>query len=394
MNTKFLRLCITFILFVSSLFGQTAPLLIADAVVLPRDTSVSAKLVAALHDFLLQTGKPNSENTLVLPDDLPAMSALLDEMKDLEKEMRRKDTIFYKPYLTNLVCLSDTQYLAQIAYMGLIKENPALRASFTFCIRKREGRFCFYAPLQHNTASWKKQVIGSATVYYKEVLDKAKAMAYFKMVADYDKKLDAPVTPADFYCADNFHEVLQLIGVDYKSDYNGYARNSITVKEKGKMLTVNGVLTSGFREFDPHDLWHARLHQVIPVSIINRPVDEGTAYLYGGSWGLSWAEIVTRFMTFVKANPGADWLSLYNESRNFDEKGKFPLSVDFMINALLVQKIEREKGFAAVKELLSCGKKEDGNEHYFTALEKITGISKAGFNKEIQALIDAAPNPH
>jgi len=85
--------------------------------------------------------------------------------------------------------------------------------------------------------------------------------------------------------------------------------------------------------------------------------------------------------------PNADWVALYNESKNFDPKSEHPLNVDFVINALLVNKIEKEKGFRAVLDLLRCGKKEEGNENYFRALEKITGISKLGFNKEVKEFI-------
>ncbi len=51
------------------------------------------------------------------------------------------------------------------------------------------------------------------------------------MVADYDKRLLAPNQAIDFYCAGNFRESLQLLGIDYKSDFNGYAHNSETAKE-------------------------------------------------------------------------------------------------------------------------------------------------------------------
>jgi len=129
---------------------------------------------------------------------------------------------------------------------------------------------------------------------------------------------------------------------------------------------------------------------VLSVSIINRPVDEGSAYLYGGSWGMTWKEILTKFKPFVATNPSADWLSLYNESKNFSDNPKYPLNVDFIINALLIEKIENEKGFSAVIELLSCGKKEKGNENYFKALERITGITKDTFNNQISTIISKA----
>jgi len=44
----------------------------------------------------------------------------------------------------------------------------------------------------------------------------------------------------------------------------------------------------------------------------------------------------------------------------------------------------------AVKELLTCGKYEKGNEDYFKALEKLTGINRANFNEKVWALIKAS----
>jgi hypothetical protein len=49
--------------------------------------------------------------------------------------------------------------------------------------------------------------------------------------------------------------------------------------------------------------------------------------------------------------------------------------------------MERDKGFAVIMELLSCGKKEADNANYFKALEKITGISKSDFNSTVVRLI-------
>ena len=389
MNVKSLCLGVMTTLITSISFGQTNSLVVPPNILLPRDTIVKNQLIASLNDFLSQTKKPNKENSLVLSSELLQTSVLLDEMKDLGKSNKFKDENFYKPYLTNATQLTDNNFLIQLSYIGVNEGLPFLRASFALIADKKGTQFYFHSPLKQNTASWKIKKFGNTNVYFKNSLNSAKAKSYFKMVADYDKRLSAPDLQTDFYCADNFHEVLQLIGIDYKSDFNGYAHNSETAKENDYNLNVNGTLTSEFAKFDPHDLWHDRLHNVLSTDIINRPVDEGTAYLYGGSWGISWSDILGKFKTYATENPNADWISLYNESKNFDEKGKFPLNVDFVINALVVQKIEKEKGFSSVIELLSCGKKEKGNENYFKALEKITGISKSNFNDNIWKLIKA-----
>lgn len=55
----------------------------------------------------------------------------------------------------------------------------------------------------------------------------------------------------------------------------------------------------------------------------------------------------------------------------------------------MVKKIEKEKGFAGVWELLNVGPSEKGNEKYYTTLKKLTGITKSNYNKEIWKLINA-----
>jgi len=148
-------------------------------------------------------------------------------------------------------------------------------------------------------------------------------------------------------------------------------------------------MTAAAMNFDPHDLWHERLHGVFSTTVINRPVDEGCAYLYGGSWGISWGEILRRFKVKLAANSKADWLSLYESFYNFGDSQEKHLIASYVINALLVQKIEREKGFAGVMELLSCGKYKKGNENYFKALDKIAGVNRSNFNDEVWKLVKA-----
>lgn len=67
--------------------------------------------------------------------------------------------------------------------------------------------------------------------------------------------------------------------------------------------------------------------------------------------------------------------------------GEFENSADYIVNALLIQKIEKEKGFEGVWELLTIGPVENGNEKYYEVLEKLTGITRATYNEQIWLLI-------
>ena len=327
-------LTIAFTIFIAStVAGQSNPIIIPNNIFLPKDSIVKKQLISDLNGFLSQKEKPNNQNTFVLKTELLETSILLDEMKGMEKNPILNVDTFYKAYLTNVLKLNDSSFKIQFAYLGMNERVPSLRANFTIIAQKRGSQFYFHSPLIQNTSNWKNQVIGSTTVYYKSNMNTVKANECFTLTDEFDKKLNVSILPTRFYCCDHFNEALQLMGVDYKSDYNGKSYSSSTAKENNTNLVLNGILTSDFTPFDPHDLWHSRLHQVLSTSIINKPVDEGTAYLYGGSWGLTWQEILTKFKIYAASNADADWIVLYNESKNFDEKAKYPLNVDMVINA-------------------------------------------------------------
>lgn len=386
MNIKMIRFAIALILASFTTIVHAQSIVIQSNIRLPQDTALRALLINSLNGFLGQKEMPNKENKFVLKEDLPETSDLLDEMKAIEQNGSAKD--FFKPYLNNVVELDGNHFIIQLSYLGIVESAPVLRASFQL-IAKREGtKFDFSSPLKQNTIAWKSKKYNRLTVHYKDTLNSAAAKAYQRQVDFYDARLRAPHLPIEFYYCDDLTEALQLLGVEYKSDYNGSKNNSLSSHENNEVLVLNAGYSDRSR-FDPHDLWHERLRLVMKSEVINRPVDEGCAYLYGGSWGYTWQEIIARFKKYASENLNADWLSQYTESKVFDGKEK-PMYVPYVLNALIVQKMEQEKGFPAVLELLGCGKREKGDENYFNALEKTTGISKADFNTSMAELIKSA----
>ena len=350
------------------------------------DSLTKKQLFTALNAFLVAKEGPNKENKFVLKQDLLAMSALLDEMKGVDKNVKLKDNNYYRSYLTNIVDLGKNTFLVQVSYIGINDKAAVLRASFRFIARKQDTSFFFSSLLEQNTLTWKTKRLSNITFHFKDTLDQNEAKDYLKFVDLCDKKLDVKPEQIEYYICDIFPEALQVLGVDYKSDYSGVKYDDITSHENHATLEISGGYTESQR-FDRHDLWHDRLHMVLSVDSINRPVDEGCAYLYGGSWGKTWPEVLALFKKYVADHPDADWLKLYGESTNFYTEGQKTFKVDYILNALIVQKIDREKGFAPVKELLSCGKREPGDENYFKVLEKVVGITKANFNEAVWGLV-------
>lgn len=385
MQNTLLTLTAAIMLTLLSVTSSAQMLVISDDISLPEDSLIKDQLISSLNGLLVQKEQPAGKNEFILKEALLETSALMDEVKEMEQNIKLKDTAFYKCYLTNAVRLNEDSFLVQLCYMGVVAGTPVLRAAFKLLAKKEGDRFYFYSPLKQNTAAWKSKIINHTTYYFKDTLNTTDVKEYQKTVNIYDHKLKAPVTPTNFYYCDHLTEALQLIGVDYKLDYNGRKNDNLTAHENNVSLIMNGWTSNKYR-FDPHDLWHDRLRTVLSNEVINRPVDEGCAYLYGGSWGLTWTEVLTSFLKYSTAHPRADWVGLYKTSENYTNGDK-PLKICNAINALVVQNIEKEKSFGEVMSLLGCGAQQTGDTNYFSALEKTTGINQANFNKYVWNLL-------
>ena len=97
--------------------------------------------------------------------------------------------------------------------------------------------------------------------------------------------------------------------------------------------------------------------------------------------------IFKSFKEQIASNKNTNWKEIKEKRVSF-KTGNYPNSADYIVNALLVKKIEKEKGFAGVWELLNVGPFEKGNEKYYKTLEKLTGITKANYNEKIWELIN------
>jgi hypothetical protein len=374
----------------ASFFGysQTNTLRVDPNIALPKDSVESKNLITSLNDFLLSAQKPNEENKFVFESEKIETFIQLDEIYGIGKKGKYEGDYFYKPYLTNVVHLKDKNYLIQVSYIGINENRATLRASFEFIAHANANTFTFSSPLVRNTKKWKVLKVGNAVFHYQYEINKKKVNEYVQLTTTFDQKLNAPYKSTDYYCTDDMFEMQKLVGVEYKSDYNGRTEGVWKSTYGDRELFVLGNKSSTFNEFDPHDTWHNRLYSVTSRNRINRPVDEGCAYFYGGgSWGISWKDVFEKFKEKVASNKNADWKEYKEKPLNFNTPEIY-LYADYVVNALLVKKIEKEKGFAGVWELLNVGPFEKGNEKYYQTLEKLTGITKANYNEKIWELVN------
>lgn len=274
----------------------------------------------------------------------------------------------------------------QLGSLGVAPDGqPVLRATCELLARRAApgGRFTFASPLRARTQAWRSTRFGACTFRYATALDRKAAATYAHYLADFDRRLHGSDWPTEVFCCADLPEALRLAGISYKADYSGYAHSSLSARANHHLL----VLDATANRFDPHDLWHQRLRNVVPDATINKAVDEGCAFRYAGSWGLTWPQILSEFKAWAATQPNPDWLRLYQDKVNYAPKSQKPLLVSYTLNALLIEEVEREKGFGAVQQLLTCGKYEQSNENYLRALTQVTGITPATFNAHMDRLV-------
>lgn len=365
-------------------YGQATALVVPPGVQLATDSVASRQLLTALNGFLKFKNQPDTPNPYISLQPSPADAALLDELRDLEQSRRSLSNILYSNQLLAATPLDSATYLLQIGSLGLANGAPVVHATARLLAHRTKAGFVIGSPLRATTQAWRSATVGSCMFRYQTTLDRTAAKAYAKQVAFFDRKLGVSTWQTELFCCDNLPQALQLVGIDYKADYNGVAHNSLSARGPQQLLVLYA--EGPLDQFDPHDLWHQRLRNTMAPSIINKPVDEGCAYLYGGSWGIGWPAILQQFKERVRAQPGKDWLATYDTFAKFGEP-KRPLLEAYVLNALLVQHIERTQGFGAVKRLLGCGKYEKDNALYFQVLEQVAGITKSNFNARMEQLI-------
>ena len=353
---------------------------------LPLDSVGQDQLVKSLEGWLLRVR--DTANAYTAGEDRAATRLLQYELWNMERNSSLKDTAFYTCWLTNAILQDSGQLLVQLSYIGVRDGRPLLRASYDVVARRSGDRWTFCSPLARHTVGWKSRQIGNCLFHYKTVFNVDKAREYEERIAFFDRKLKAPPSTLDFYSCDDLVEACHLIGVEYKLDYSGISHDDFSASDAGHTVVVNGNLsTDDFNHWDPHDTWHDRLHRVLSTRIINRPVDEGSAYLFGGSWQVyTWAEILGMMKAYAGEHPDADWLSLYKDAANLVPPPKI-IKISYVINALIIQQLDKEGRWPAVIALLGCGPKEPGDANYFAALKNITGVDTAGFNAYVWGLV-------
>lgn len=368
---------------------EIGDLIINNDIVLPDDSLETMALFTSLNGFL-SAAYQNTQNDWILPTEIIETQMLIDEIVDIKKSENFKHDSFFKAYITNIIPINEDDYLIKISYLGAQGISPIVRANFELVAHKKKGNFLISSPLIRYTQNWKTKKYQNHIFHYPFTIDQEKIRKFADKVMFYDEKLDNNVGEFHYYLQEDGMDPIKLFGVEYKSDYNGYALNSrwVTMVDNKTLWVANEARVFGY---DIHDLWHNRLGLVIPRKEVHRRVDCHIATLHGGIWGFTWEELFPTFYNNFVIESNIDWLDHKKNGSHFFTnglRGKRKNYTDDFVGALIVEKIENERGFDGVLELLKTKRTKDEKE-YFEVLERLTGITKDSYNEEVSKLIDA-----
>ena len=372
---------------VVSVNAQTDYLTMDKNIRLPKDSIERECLIDNLDKFLISIKNNKEIENWVLPEEKTETQLLIEEMPGFAES----DTIDYKPYLINLEPLRDKiSYSIQVAYTSLIDPQPQLHAIFEFIAQKKDGKFLFSSPLKRNTKNWNTKTDEYLVFHYQNKDHEVAVNQYAKFIKEYNKKFGVTKKTDFYFCDDceSMTQMMRLVGIPYKLEANGLDWYSVAFEVEDKVIDIFSKHLSQQTTIDPHDLFHTSANYAIPPEIRNHYMVCGCAYIYGGSWRISWHDIKLMFKTRMTYDKNTDWLKLYFERYNFGESQERHLLVTQFINALIIEKTEREQGFSAVMKLLSSGNMLKERENFFKILEEVTGINEKNFNKEVRKLID------
>ncbi|MDU1891055.1 MAG: hypothetical protein E6767_10220 [Dysgonomonas sp.] len=372
------------------IIAQTDYLTIDKNIRLPKDSTERNDLITRINDFLFAISRKTENNTYILIEEKSETQIIINEIESLLNE---KDNVDIKPFLLSAELFYDRQaYLIQVAYCTSQKGGQSIKGIFDFIAHKTDKGFLISSPLLRNTQDWKTEKEGNLIFHYQDIIAENIISQYIKYITEYDRQLNLNKTTEYYFCDDceSMTQMLQLCGIRYKVDYNGLTWNGISFVTDEKIIFIQSQRQSRQKKIDPHYLYHSQADFATADENKNYYMICAGANVYSGCWGMDWKQIQKMFKDKIGYDKKTDWLKLYYNRCNFGESQQKYIFVTTFINGLLIEKVEKEQGFSAVKSLYASGDMYENKDSFFENLEKVTGINEANFNKKIGKIIEEA----
>lgn len=365
---------LTFILFLCFSFlgfGQNSDLIITQQIKLPTDSITRKFLISNLKIFVQDIEKLNANSEVISNEHFFKYKDYFEIFKNIQNSEKYGKN-FFKPYLKNIVLQSNKLYKIDISYYGIDDKNQILnRINFSILAKNENGKFLFYCPFEENVKNWDFKKLKNISFYFNDHFNKSNAKNFEKYNIKIAKKLKINPLHLDYYKCKNIQEVYKLLGIDYYLQINGDVRSS-WVLDNGKIF-VSGTNSEEYN----HDLTHLYFEKKLGNEVRNWTAEEGYNIYTTDYWEKNPTEIFRSLKNYIENNSNKSLFEVFQKNEILE----YPIRIKFPISALFMRKLEREKGFDKVLEVIGSGKTDD---NYYKLLEKYIGLNKENFDQIVK----------
>ncbi len=338
-----------------------------------KDSVFEAKLMLFLEEFITDLKEDRDTIRHVDKDHFEKNKIFFGFVSNYSESATYEDENFYQAQLLNCYPIADKTFKIQIGYLGSPDSSePIVHTIFNLKAMETDAGFVFESHFEENLRSWHRRKLDNIVFRYEDSFDESRAWKFEKFNKEFAELNDVDPLQFEYIKGINPHHVLELFGIDYAVAYNGEVRGLGHATEDH---FVSGINEEGYE----HDLIHNYYGQINKGKETYRPWEEGICAYYAGSWGDSFAEMMTKFANFMDKNPETNLWEKYEEKFRI---GKH--DIRFLCNGLLVKKLVEEVGYSSIVDVLECGKK---GEEYFKKLNNYIELDEHNFHSTIMDLL-------
>lgn len=349
------------------------------------DSLTKVKVFTSLDTLFSQIKRRKIDEYLINKDNFELNISTISSFSDLEKNETENVSDFYKKQLVNIYPISTNEFWITLAYIGYKNnETPILKTIINLIASNTNNNIVFSIPTKYLTKTWKQKKIGNITYFFREEINKERAIKFNSKHTIIANKLGIQPENINFYMCNNYQEVLQLLGYEYDYESNGKTIDGYGVSSK----TIFSIMNN---EDFSHDVFHHYSAKIRGDIKRNRTVEEGIAYSWGNAYYvksngemIEQNELVQSLKNYLKSNPKTSLIELFNKDTKIYNNLSTEISVKSTISSLLCNQVELKKGIDGIKKLIKCGK---GDDNFFKTLNDLISINQTNFDIEVMKLV-------
>jgi len=336
-------------------------------------------LRASLTDLLATVGRDDSESPHLAPE-LPRQHAFF--YKALRSACRRSRDESLPPVVLKSYSPDGASYLVTLAFFRSVGNAPQIDKILELHARRDGDRFRFGSPFAHHDSLPAHR--GDGVTFHSREFDAARAAEFTRFKTEFERGLNTTPRHLDYYCYDSLDSLLKAHGILYDcTKCNDLAQDLGFLDADGKrFVTGTGDERYIFGFVRNYLAQHCEQDGDLYAPFVN-----GMAAYYGG-YSLSGDDMPTlkrQLRTKLASDPDFNFLAAYQSGRQSSVNRHFTY---YVICALICEEVLARFGFDEVMSLARSGR--DGDE-FFTRLQAVLGVDKAGFHELVVRLI-AIPN--